>query len=156
MELISYDAFGRLRLAEFAPRGEAPAALKDWEYEDDLWVGEALGFTEILRLAEEPAVVRSVALDLGNSAPAIGARVLGAIGLPVSPGMMVADVVAALGEPLRVARYAADRQTLVYRIGEGAVYDVTCTVAQDGGLVYVTVLAPTPRRLAVEHLEADT
>jgi hypothetical protein len=37
---------------------------QELEYEDESWVGEARGFTEVLRLTRDPKVVRSVVLDL--------------------------------------------------------------------------------------------
>ena len=68
-ELIPYTVFGRLRLADFLPTSAEVETLTDWEYMDDVWVGDAFGFTEFLRLDEDPDVDRSVALDLAELPP---------------------------------------------------------------------------------------
>jgi hypothetical protein len=156
-ELIPYAAFGRLRLADFLPAGAEVADLADWEYMEDLWVGEAVGFTEFLRLEEEPEVVRSVALHLAELPPATSAAVLGALRLPLAPGMRLEEVTARLGPPAAVHSFATapDRTTYEFRCGDAEPYDVSCTVHEAAGLIYVTVLAPTPRRLAVEEPDRE-
>jgi hypothetical protein len=149
VDLIPYAVFGRLRLADFVSAKLEERA--GWEYMDDLWVGEGLGFTEFLRLAEDPEVVRSIALDLADLPPASSAAVLGAIGLPLAPGVPAEEVTARLGTPDSVERYVGDRVTYCFTCGSVDQYAVTCTVHETAGLIYVTVLTPTPRRLAVEE-----
>src|SRR5688500_18950052 len=100
VDLIPYSRFGRLRLADFAPSRAEVVNVGDWEFMDDRWVGEAVGgFTEFLRLEEEPEVVRSVALGLAALPRDVSAAILGAIGLPLEPGMEAASVEARLGRP---------------------------------------------------------
>ena len=59
--MISHSHFGRLRLADFRPE-EGVAALENWEFMDQMWVGEAVGFSEWLRLEDEPDTLRSLAI----------------------------------------------------------------------------------------------
>lgn len=60
---VSHAEFGWLRLADYVSTQEI-VQLVDWEYLDHDWVGEAIGFTEWLRLESEPEVLRSIALAL--------------------------------------------------------------------------------------------
>ena len=153
-DLIPYATFGRLRLADILPRDMEAEPRIDWEYMEDLWVGEGFGFTEFLRLEEDPEVVRSAAVDLAELPPAVSAAVLDALRLPLAPGMRLGDVNARLGEPESVERFVPDRTTYNFTCGVGDRYAVSCTIHETGGLVYVTVLAPSPHRLAVDdHAE---
>jgi hypothetical protein len=151
--LIPYAAFGRLRLADFLSAELQERA--DWEYMDDLWVGEGFGFTEFLRLEEDPEVVRSIALDLADLPFTSSAAVLGAVGLPLAPGMRAEEVTARLGSPDSVERYVTDRATYYFTCGRTDRYAVSCTVHETAGLTSVTVLTPTPRRLAVEDGDGE-
>ena len=153
MGLIAYDAFGRLRLAHFVPEPESIVALSDWEYEEDLWIGEALGFSEWLRLEEAPEILRSLSLDLSNLPDEVSAQVLDTLRLPLVRGMSAEEILQRLGQPERICAFATapDRRTLMFRCGSREPYTIGCTVHEDDGLTYVTVLAATPRRLAAEE-----
>jgi hypothetical protein len=61
--MISHDRFGALRLAHFLPDAQI-AELRDWEFMEHLWSGEAIGFSEWLRLENEPDVLRSLAYEV--------------------------------------------------------------------------------------------
>lgn len=61
--LPSYEAFSKLRLDQFLPLGRL-ALLENWEFLDHLWVGQALGFTNILQLASNPSTTRAIQVDL--------------------------------------------------------------------------------------------
>ena len=154
-ELIPYTVFGRLRLADFLPTSAEVETLTDWEYMDDVWVGDAFRFTEFLRLDEDPDVVRSVALDLAELPPDVTAAILTALRLPLALGMQSDDVMARLGEPDSVDRYGAHRTTYNFTSGAEARYAVSCTIHEAAGLIYLTVLAPTPRRPAVGDRDED-
>src|SRR3954447_21497271 len=52
-EMIPHTKFGQLRLKQFLPDADI-AELEDWEYEERVWVGEAVGFSEWLRPVEDP------------------------------------------------------------------------------------------------------
>jgi len=154
-KLIPYPVFGRLRLADFLATSAGIEARTDWEYLDDVWVGEGVGFTEFLRLDEDPDVVRSVALDLADLPPEVSGAILTALRLPLATGMHSDEVLARLGDPDSVDRYVSDRSTYNFTSGAEARYAVSCTVHNAAGLIYVTVLAPTPRRLAVGDLDGE-
>jgi hypothetical protein len=84
--MISHARFGKLRLAEFRPDAEI-AELDNWEFMDRIWVGEAIGFSEWLRLKNKPETLRSLAIDFSEFPGQAAADVLRAIDLPVRAGM---------------------------------------------------------------------
>jgi hypothetical protein len=149
MDLIPPAEFARLRLADLLPPGQRPDLLTDFEYEEDLWVGESVGFTEWLRLEEDPDVLRSVALDLADLPAEVSARALDALRLSLAPGMTLQEVVARLGAPGGERQFLPHSRNYEFRCGPDGVYSVSCTVDEEQGLIYVTVMTPTPRRLAV-------
>jgi hypothetical protein len=154
--MISYAEFSRLRLSQFVRDPDAVADLRDWEFMEDLWVGEAMGFTEWLRLAEEPDVLRSLSLDLPTLSDSLAGRVLDALDLPLHYGMSLSEVVARLGEPTDVLRFGRDRTTYEFRVGECDVFELSCTVHHRDGLIYVVVMAPTPRRETASESDGAT
>jgi len=151
--MIDYAEFSRLRLSDFVRDPADVADLSDWEFMEHLWVGEALGLTEWLRLAEEPDVLRSLSLDLPTLPDSLAGRMLDALDLPLHFGMSLSELVLRLGEPTDVLRFGRDRTTYEFRVGETDVYDLSCTVHHRDGLIYLVVMAPTPRRQSAA--EAD-
>jgi len=139
--MISYKEFGFLRLAAFLPEAEL-AELDDWEFEDEVWVGEALGFSEWLRLKSDPDVLRSLAIDFAEF-PADAARfVLQELELPIQPGMSLVELDQILGPRVAKQQYLSDRISCDYLTPEPNRYRISCTVLNDGGLTYLVVMAP--------------
>jgi hypothetical protein len=136
--MISYDHFGKLRLAHFLP-GDQITKLRDWEFEENLWVGEAIGFSEWLRLEKEPDVLRSLAIDFAKFTNTTVEEVLRTIDLPIRGGMTFEDLRMVLGEPDKILRFVADRTTYEFLSQEPHPYKVSCTVLNKGGLVYLVV-----------------
>jgi hypothetical protein len=143
--MISHARFGKLRLAQFRTDADI-AELDDWEFMDRLWVGEAVGFSEWLRLAEEPDVLRSLAIDFSEFPEGAADEVLRAIDLQVRAGMSFKKLQGLLGEPVEEFRFVKDRVTYDFRVPRGARYKVSCTVLGKGGLTYLVVMAPLPRQ----------
>lgn len=142
--MITHTRFGKLRLANFRSDAEL-AALDNWEFMDRLWVGEAIGFSEWLRLADEPEVLRSLAIDFGEF-PELAARaVLQAIGLPVRAGMRLGELTELLGGPVEIQRFVKDRVTYDFEVAGPPRYNVSCTLRRVGGLTYLVVMAPLPK-----------
>src|SRR3954467_9388615 len=112
--MISYARFGVLRLAQFRPDTEI-TGLAHWESRDALWVGEAIGFSEWLRLESEPDVLRSLAIDLDEFPEAAASAVLRAIELPIWAGMQLEELRAALGDPGEEQRFVKDRASYEFR-----------------------------------------
>src|SRR6516162_9783919 len=74
--MISHVGFGKLRLAQFRPDAEI-AELENWEFMDHLWVGEAVGYSEWLRLVDKSETLRSLAIDFSEFPEPAAAEVSG-------------------------------------------------------------------------------
>jgi hypothetical protein len=138
---ISWDAFAELRLAQFLPK-QAIRRLRQWEFMDRVWVGEAAGFTEWLRLEDEPRVLRSMALDFARLADDAAERMLARLGTALRPGMDRRAVSKALGEPDHIETFprAPDRETLVFLAPRTSGYHLHCTLQRKSGLVFLLLL----------------
>lgn len=139
--MLSYEEFGRLRLVQFV-EPESVVQLRNWEFMDRIWVGEAVGFTEWLRLEDDPDVVRSVSIHLVELDSAAVEAIFARLGLPLWRGMSLSEIEILLGQPVHNERYVADRQSFLFRHGHDWPYDVNCTVHNEEGLIYVVIMAP--------------
>ncbi|MGS2614110.1 hypothetical protein ACVCAH_06205 [Micromonospora sp. LZ34] len=139
---IPHDAFGRLRLADVIA-AEHLEQLRSWEYLERCWVGEASGFTEWLRLESAPEVTRSVAIDLITLPESTVQSMTDALRLPLQAGLDQQEITGVFGEPTGRERFVRDRVTLVFRIGAAESYELSCTVHEEQGLIYLT-MHPTP------------
>lgn len=137
--MIPHEGFGRLRLAPFLPDADI-ADLEDWEFEDRLWVGEALGFSEWLRPVEEPEVLHSLAIDFARFPEDATAAVLSTIDLPLQAGMTLEEIRSALGEPVASSRLAPDQADYEFLTDGSEPYKVACTILDEGGLSYLVVM----------------
>ena len=138
--MIGFAEFGKLRLSQFLDPGEVDE-LEDWEYMERYWVGEACGFTEFLQLEDDPDVTRSIALDMEKIPDSTLQAILRALDLPLQPGMSLDRICQELrNEPSRTEVFAADRKTYEFKIGGERPYDISCTLLNDGGLVYLTIM----------------
>ena len=145
--MISHDQFGKLRLSQFRPDAKI-TELAGWEFMDAVWVGEAVGFSEWLRLEEEPGQLRSLAIDFGEFPPAATSAVLRAIDLSIRPGMSPDELRAVLGKPSEEHRFVPDRVSYEFVVAGPQWYNVSCTVLNEGGLTYLVVMRPASRNSA--------
>jgi len=145
--MISHDRFGVLRLASFLPHAQI-VELRDWEFMERRWVGETIGFSEWLRLEGEPNVLRSLAIDFGKLPNSAVEEILRAIDLPIHGGMSFEQLRTILGEPYETQRFVADRATYEFFSQEPHPYEVSCTVLNEGGLVYLVVMVPIGEQVA--------
>jgi hypothetical protein len=67
------------------------------------------------------------------------------IDLPVRRGMTSDELRSTLGEPREVQTFVSDRLTYEFDYGAPGEYNVSCTVLNDGGLVYLVVTVPLER-----------
>ncbi len=139
--MIPHREFGRLRLSEFLPHADS-TELENWEYLERVWVGEALGFSEWLRLESDPKVLRVLALDLSQFPQKAATAVLDRIGLPVREGMTGAQLRKLFGAHVREHKFVADRVTREYLTPKPNRYRVSCTVHKTDGLIHVVVMVP--------------
>lgn len=152
--MIPHGQFGKLRLGQFRPDTEI-VELADWEFMDAVWVGEAVGFSEWLRLKVEPDVLRSLAIDFNEFPVAAAEEVLQTIELPIRVGMRLEELREVLGEPVERLRFVKDRITYEFRVAGPPRYDVSCTVLNKGGLSYLVVMRPLSNKHAERGATAD-
>ena len=136
--MLPVAEFRGLRLSQFLP-GEEIAELAEWEFLDRIWIGEAVGFTEWLRPAEDAESLGCVSLDLVALPLERSNAILARLDLPVRRGMPLEQLEAALGPALRQEIFIADRKTYYFAVREPDAYAVSCTVLNDVGLTYVVV-----------------
>lgn len=138
---LSWEDFGRSRLSEFV-RATDVDTLAGWEFLDRHWLGEAVGFTEWLRLEADPDVLRAVSLDLPALGDEVAERILSRLGSTLRPGMTRPEVESMLGPPTEAQVFPAakDRVTLTYPAQGDEDYHLECTIHEARGLVYLVVL----------------
>lgn len=139
--MIPHTKFFPLRLSDFIDSSEV-SQLSDWEYLDRLWVGEAVGFSEWLRPESTPQHLGSLALDLADLPQSTVDSCLSAIDLPLNRGMNLPQIQAVLGPPSGSHCFVQDRTTYEFKLGGAELYDISCTVLADGGLIYLVVTVP--------------
>src|SRR3954454_5506755 len=125
--MIPYSKFGQLRLSQFRKDAEI-AELEDWEYEDRLWVGEAVGFSEWLRPADAPETLGSLSINFKEFPERAADQVLQAIDLPLRQGMTTDELKAILGEPAAALRFVAGQVPCEFLSRDPDPYKVSCTV----------------------------
>ena len=139
--MISHTRFGKLRLVHFRPGAEI-VELSNWEFMEHRWVGESVGFSEWLRLEDEPEKLRSLAIDFSEFPQEAAEKVLRAIDLPVRAGMNFNDLQELLGKPVKEHRFVKDRVSYEFVSRGPPQYDVSCTVLKKGGLTYLVIMPP--------------
>jgi hypothetical protein len=137
--MIPHVKFGQLRLKQFLPNAEI-AELEDWEYEERVWVGEAVGFSEWLRPVEDPEILGSLSINFKEFPERAADQVLKAIELPLKRGMTADNLKAVLGEPVETLRFVPGKVTYGFMTPEP--YKVSCTVEDEGGLIFLEVMIP--------------
>jgi hypothetical protein len=142
MELIPYDQFAALRLRNFVPNPATVSEETGWEWMGSLWINEGIGFTSFSRHVTTPNETGGLEINFPELPPDAVQRLLSTIGLPLSPGMIDEEVIAALGKPTKTDHFVSDRQTHNFTIGSAQPYRVSCTVHEKNGLIFVTVVRP--------------
>jgi hypothetical protein len=156
MKLISYDKFGKLRLSDFFPGkklskdpkdpGEAKrfqeqiVELDNWEFMNKLWIGEAIGFTEWLRLRDDPTVLRSISIDFSDLPGKVSKAILKRIDLALRPGMTLDEIKKLLGKPTKSEAFVKDRKSFSFSSGDKEKYLIDCTIHDSDGLIYLVIL----------------
>src|SRR5687768_12430501 len=98
MELISYDSFQRLRLSDFYKSSDVEE-VSGYEFMDDIWIGETIGFNEFLRLEEDNQNTKAIILNFTDPSISFQSQVLDKIGLAIAPGMTIDKIISIIGSP---------------------------------------------------------
>jgi hypothetical protein len=140
--MIAYTQFGRIRMSQFLPH-QSVEAIDNWEFMDQVWVGEGYGFSEWLRLKSDADVLRSMAIDF-SSFPLKSARsAMERIELPLEPGENLAKIEEILGRFKRREGFIQDRESFEFTYDDVNPYDISCTIHEERGLIYVVVMVPS-------------
>jgi hypothetical protein len=127
-----------MRMVSFAdPNTIVP--LEHWEFRGETWVGEAFGFSEWLRPRSRPDELHAMSLDLTDCP--FGVQALRKLGLSLWLGASLQEVIAQLGQPDSVEQFIPGRHTFSFR-RLCAPFEVSCTISEKGGLLYVSVFLP--------------
>ena len=137
--MIPYERFYDLRLNQFIKETDI-AYLTDWEFEDRIWIGEASGFSEWLRLEDDQEKLRSLSINFEDF-PVVD-EVLNTLGLPLRPGLSADEVGKLLGEPVSSNTWPRGRVSSSYRWPAEHPYMIDCTYTNDEGLLYLVVMVP--------------
>ena len=139
MKLIPYSKFAKLRLHQFCKTDIVASDSADWEWMNGLWFCDAVGFTWFGRLRELPDETGALEIDLSALTARQSASILAALQLPLHAGMSGKAVVKVLGEPLKTLTFVRDRKTHEFGVGSRQRYQVSCTVHNKKGLIFVSV-----------------
>ncbi len=135
--MITHDAFYPIRLSQFMAPEQIDERV-DWEYYDEVWVGEGYIFTDVLQLERDPWYTRAISIDLIDC-PAAD-LILSRLDLPLRAAMGQAAVDRVLGMPRARERMVADRYSVEYTVDTPDAYTIDCTFLDKGGLVWVVIL----------------
>jgi len=82
-----------------------------------LWIGEAIGFTEFLRLSEKPDELGSLAVDLNALREQTAYAIFEALNLPLNAHATLTEVESVLGKPHGSEVFVKDRMTYSFKVG---------------------------------------
>lgn len=139
--MITHRELAPLRLKDFLPQTDRIEQVDGWEFLEEVWLGEVYGFTEWLRLREDPQVLRSVSLDLADLDQEVADRILATLQLPLEYGMEPEEVDQVLGVPAGQVQPVPSRITYEYLAGDRDKYYISATIDRLDGLVYLVVIA---------------
>jgi hypothetical protein len=144
--LTSYDDFSKLRLDQFCSGEISSTGAAIWEWMDGAWYCDAIGFSWFGCLEDMPDQTGCMEVDLLDLPQHESQAILSAIGLPLTAGMRLEAVEHALGAPIEVMSFVDDRNTYVFQVGPEDSYIVDCTIQDDAGLIFVSVLREDVRQ----------
>lgn len=140
MELIPYSEFARIRLQQFCAVGVAESDSADWEWMGGFWYCDSIGFTWFGRLRDMPEETGGLEIDFSELPESAWSSILASLHLPLRVGMNCNAIRGILGEPVETLAFVADRKTYEFRVGLQHPYRVSCTVHEDAGLIFVSVI----------------
>ncbi len=138
--MITYRELAALRLKDFLPQSNEIEQVNGWEFMDKIWIGEVYGFTEWLRLQEDPDILRSVSLDLAYLDTDVADQIVEKLQVPLEYGLELEEVNKVLGKPVNQMLFVNNRITYEYLIGNSEKYYISATIDQEEGLVYLVVM----------------
>ena len=136
MELINYRDFSAISLDSFVGNNVEIQNEEEFEFMNDLWAAQIIGFTEWLHLITDPRI-RSISLDLSELLDEQNAQIISALGLPVKKGMSKDEVLKLFGPPDSIEKFVEDRVSYQYLLGTVEKYYLSLTIQDQEGLVFI-------------------
>ena len=140
MELLDHHAFGKIRFVDFFPHEEEMEKLVAFDFMDDHWIGEAIGFTQFLRLRNDPEVTRSISLSLEDIPESTTHDILLKLKIPLKRSVNIQYIMSILGQPKNELQFQKDRKDYEFILGDEYPYYISCTVHQNRGLIYLVIM----------------
>lgn len=140
MELISYTEFAKLRLATLSEAEVVQSESADWEWMGGLWHCDAIGFTWFGRLNDMSEETGALEVHFPGLSESDWMNILASISLPLRAGMTFEAIAKILGEPFQTFSFVADRKTYEFKVGSNCSYQVSCTIHNQDGLVFASVI----------------
>jgi len=138
--MISYKEFGKIRLADIVDDKKKIQTFSNREFMEDLWIADVYEFNEFLSLENSPEITRSVSLNFEDFESQRLVRFLNAMDIPLYPNMSAEEIFTVLGKPKKTGSYSDDRKTYEFIFEGIEAYYISCTVINDIGLTYLTVM----------------
>ena len=146
LDLLSYSAFGQLRLSSFVPPGTEIIEQSYVEWMDGLWLAEGVGFTWFGRLMAQSDQTAGLEVLFKELDEASIGRILRFLRVPLNPGMKFEKLRELFGWPSTTNVFTSDRKTYKFRVGYGDQYEIGCTVQDEHGLIHLSVIRSDIRR----------
>lgn len=140
MNLLPYSEFEALRLSAFVRPSRNVEDVRDQEWMGGMWAGQAIGFTGVWALEDEPGRVGGVEIDFSELEEEEKKKLAIALHLPVRHGMSLADIQAAFGQPTGTHRFVSDTVSYDFSVGSECPYHLSCTVHEKEGLIHFALL----------------
>jgi hypothetical protein len=140
MNAPSYPEFERLRLRHFVGGTREIAEVENQAWMGGIWVGEAVGFTGVWCLAEEPHRVGGLEVNFSELDRQEQNQLEHLLRMPLRPGMSLAALCIAFGKPKAAHRFVEDRASYDFSVGAEWPYHLSCTVHHHEGLIHFSLL----------------
>jgi hypothetical protein len=134
--MITYREFEKLRLESFVTNPKEIRRLKNFEFMDKLWTGQAIGFTEWLQTGRLVKSTESISVDFDGLSKEEVNNILSTLDIDIKRGMEQRQVLELFGKPNKILTFVEDRKTFEYLIGKEEKYYLSLTVHNSEGLIY--------------------
>lgn len=138
--MIKYDQINSLRFSEYNSNHIEKCDLPDWEWMNVTWFIERDGFSWIGQPFNSKDETGALELDLVALPLQTTIDLFHVLELPLQKGYSESKINSILGSPIKKIDFTKDRFTNEYIYGQTDKYYLSCTVKQDEGLIFVSIL----------------
>ncbi|MCX6183101.1 MAG: hypothetical protein NT150_14395 [Bacteroidetes bacterium] len=127
MEIINYKDFTSLRLSDFTSNQENITPIENWEFWEDIWLGESIRFSEWLRLESSPESTQSIAIHFRDFTEEEILRIFNKLKFQFTNNVSLKELEKLFGGSLNKSSFAENRITYKFLVGEKEQYYLSCT-----------------------------